>query len=318
MMKAIEQHIDNMFRDLPETTEIKRIKNDLYLNALDRYEELSLQGKTESEALGTIIIEIGDLDVLLEEFGYDIDSDLKDYSLNTFEEAMDFIEFNQRESNKIALGVFMILFGAGLIPTLGTFNLGGIGVAILLLLVALAVGLFVMSGMRQENYKGHYNDKEQIFYMSDDDYNRMYQQHIAFKEKESLRIPLGVMLIILATIPIIIFSVLENEMLIERFGILVVMTMVGIGVSQFIKYGMVNSAFEKTLNIGEYSEEERRFDERIEPIADVYWISMTFIYLTWSFLTMNWHITWIMWPAAGFIWAILSIIVGSYMNKNDR
>lgn len=42
-MKAIEQHIDYMFQDLPETKEIKRIKDDLYLNALNRYEELTAQ-----------------------------------------------------------------------------------------------------------------------------------------------------------------------------------------------------------------------------------------------------------------------------------
>lgn len=317
-MKVIEQHIDYMFRDLPETEEIKRIKNDLYLNGLDRFEELSNQGRTESEALGTIIVEMGELDVLLDEIGYDVERDLEDYSMNSLEEAESYVHFNRKESNKIAFGVFLILVGAGLIPTLETFNAGGVGVVLLMLFIAIAVGTFIMSGMKQENIGKHVSDDDQVYYMADDDYDQLETQYLMFKEKESYRIPVGVMLTILAAIPIIIFSFMENEFLIERYGILLLMIMIGIGVSQFIKYGMVNTAFEKALNIGEYSEEERRLQKKMEPIAGIYWISMTLIYLTWSFLTMNWHITWMVWPAAGFIWAIVSIVLENSVKRDNE
>src|SRR5699024_9758573 len=108
-MNAVEQHIENMFRYFPETEEIKRIKNDLYQNAQDRYDELVALGKTESEALGTIIIEIGERDVLLEELGYDQEQDLMDYSFHTLAEAENYIMFTNRESMKIGLGILLIL-----------------------------------------------------------------------------------------------------------------------------------------------------------------------------------------------------------------
>lgn len=124
------------------------------------------------------------------------------------------------------------------------------------------------------------------------------------------------MLSIVAVIPLIIFTYMERELLIERFGILILMTTIGLGVSQFIKYGVVNSAFEKVLSVGEYSEEEQKIQNKMDPIASIYWISITIIFLIWSFITMDWHISWIIWPIAGFFWAIISILLGMFIEKD--
>ncbi|HZK22886.1 MAG TPA: hypothetical protein VFC62_02150, partial [Atopostipes sp.] len=132
-MKAIQQHINFLFQDLPETNEIKRIKNDLYLNAVDRFNELRREGRTESEALGTVIIEMGDREDLLENMHYDQEADLKEHSVHSLSEARHLIGSYDFEGNKIGLGIFLILFGAGLIVTLETFDLAGIGVIILLI-----------------------------------------------------------------------------------------------------------------------------------------------------------------------------------------
>lgn len=314
-MKAIQQHIDYLFDDLPDTKEIKRIKNDLYLNATDRYEELISQGKTESEALGTIIMEIGDRDVLLESMSYNQEKDLKDYSTNTLEDARYYIASNSQEANKIGLGVLMILVGAGLVATASTFNLEILGVIVLLLLVALAVGLFINSGLVLEAVNQDLNSADNAFYMTEEDY-RVVETHFRdFKTQERFRIPVGVMLCILAVIPILFFSFLDNELLIERYGVLLLTTAVGVGVFQFIKYGMIQSAYEKVLSIGEYSVEERQFQQKVEPIAGIYWTIITFIYLGWSFLTMAWHISWIIWPIAGAAWGVIAMVLKM---KSDR
>lgn len=266
-MNAIEQHINYLFQNIPETEEIKRIKNDLLLNAMDRFDELLADGKTESEALGTIIIEMGELDELLESLGYDQHQDLNDYSTNTLQEANYLIEAYDLESNKIAMGILMIMLGAGLIPTLCTFQLAEIGVILLLVLVAAAVGLLIQSGLKLESLEKSLEDEEDIFYLTDEDYQIVEDQFRHFKESERYRIPLGVMLCIASAVPLIFLAFLGQELLIERYGILLLLILVGIGVYQFVKYGMVESAYEKALSIGEYSVAERRFQEKIEPIA---------------------------------------------------
>lgn len=315
-MNAIEQHIDYLFQNIPETEEIKRIKNDLLLNAMDRFDELLADGKTESEALGTIIIEMGELDELLESLGYDQHQDLNDYSTNTLQEANYLIEAYDLESNKIAMGILMIMLGAGLIPTLGTFQLAEIGVILLLVLVAAAVGLFIQSGLKLESLEKSLEDEEDIFYLTDEDYQIVEDQFRHFKESERYRIPLGVMLCIASAVPLIFLAFLGQELLIERYGILLLLIMVGIGVYQFVKYGMVESAYEKALSIGEYSVAERRFQEKIEPIAVIFWMVITVVYLAWSFFTGVWHISWIIWPLAGFLWGIISVLVKMISDKD--
>ncbi len=314
-MEAIQQHITFLFRDLPDTDEIKRIKTDLYLNGTDRFDELISQGKSESEALGTVIIEMGDREDLLESFGYNQETDLKDHSLNSLSEARFLIASYNFEGSKIGLGVLTILIGAGLIPTLETFNLAAIGVILLLILVALAVGMFISAGLRLEAIEASLQSAENVFYLTDDDYEIVEEQYLLFKEENRFRIPMGVMLCILSVIPIVYFGFLENEFLIQRYGVILLMLAVGIGVYQFVKYGMNETAYEKVLNLGEYSIEERQLQQKMEPFAGIYWTIITFVYLAWSFLTMHWHYTWIIWPLAGALWAIIVMI---YKMMSDR
>lgn len=315
-MDAIQQHIDYLFQELPETEEIKRIKNDLYLNATDRYEELLSEGKTESEALGTIIIEMGDLDVLLESMDYDREEDLQNYSLNTLDEARSYVALNSQEASKIGMGVLVILVGAGFVPMAGTFNIAEIGVILLLGLIALAVGLFINSGLKLEAMEKSVRGEDRVFYMTKEDYNQVEEEFVLFKEKERYRIPIGVMLCILSVMPLIFFAFLENDLLVERYGVVLLMLTVGVGVYQFIKYGMVHSAYEKVLSIGEYSEEERNFQQTIEPISGIYWSVVTLVYLAWSFITMNWGFTWIIWPIAAGVWGIITLIVKQRNNQS--
>ena len=316
-MNAIEQHIKYLFQDLPETDEIKRIKNDLHLNAMDRFDELIANGKAESEALGTIIIEMGDRDDLLQGFGYNQDQDLRDYSTNTLTEAKYIIEAYRDESNKIALGILMILVGAGLIPTLDTFNLVSIGIVLLLVFVALAVGLFIYGGMRLESVEESLHDEDKEFYLTDEDYRIVEDQYRDFKESNRFRIPLGVMLSIASAVPIILFGFYGSDFLIERYGVLLLVTLVGLGVYQFVKYGMVDTAYQKVLNLGEYSIEELQFQKKMEPAAGIYWMVVTAGYLGWSFITMDWGYTWIVWPIAGITWGIISMVL-KVMSKQDR
>jgi len=138
-----------------------------------------------------------------------------------------------------------------------------------------------------------------------------------FKEKERYRIPTGVMLCIVSVVPLLLFSLMENTLLVERFGVILLTSMVGIGVYQFIKYGMMNSAYEKILNLGEYSVEEQLFQKRIEPLSGVYWIIISLIYFVWSFTTMNWGQSWIIWPIAGIVWALISIVLKNFFGREE-
>lgn len=317
VFQEYKQYIDRMFHDLPDTEEIVNLKNNLYQQAIQRHQELYDLGKTESEIFGTIVIEIGERDALLENLGYDHEEDLINSSLSNIEDAKTYLAMTHTESKKIALGVLLILIGAGLIPTMESFYLGGLGVILLLVLTALSVGIFIMSAMKLESSK-YGDDHEGVIYISDDDYSLIEKQYVLFKEENRFRIPLGVALCILSPIPLLIFGLIDAEFYAERFGVILLTALVGIGVYQFITYGMLDSAFKRILNIGEYSAKEQSFQKVIEPVGTIYWLMMTLLYLIWSFTTMDWHITWIIWPVSGILWSIIISILKAFKSQDNN
>ena len=68
-MEAIREYLNNMFLNLPETPQVLRAKAELMEMMEDKYEELTAEGMSEKEAVGTVISEFGNLDELAEELG---------------------------------------------------------------------------------------------------------------------------------------------------------------------------------------------------------------------------------------------------------
>ncbi len=68
-MEAIREYLHNLFMSLPETPEVLRAKAALLEMMEDKYDELVSEGKSEKEAVGTVISEFGNLDELAEELG---------------------------------------------------------------------------------------------------------------------------------------------------------------------------------------------------------------------------------------------------------
>ena len=58
-------------------------------------------------------------------------------------------------------------------------------------------------------------------------------------------------------------------------------------------------------------EDEVHYDNKyVGAIMDVFWPTVTCIYLIWSFLSFNWGFTWIIWPVAAVVKKIIENIWG--------
>lgn len=86
-MEAIREYLNNLFMSLPETPEVLRAKAELLEMMEDKYEELIQEGRSEKEAIGTVISEFGNLEELAEELGIDIylKKETKDNKANALE-----------------------------------------------------------------------------------------------------------------------------------------------------------------------------------------------------------------------------------------
>ncbi len=166
-METIKTYLENMFRNLPKTNEIERLKNELLSNMEDRYNELKNEGKRENEAVGVVISEFGNIDELMEEMNIKTTADSgKSYPSISIEDAREFISMNKKASHIIATGVGLILLGVSLMIFLFSLIEGNriyssispdavnaIPIIILFLFIAAAVGLFIYSASKMEKYK---------------------------------------------------------------------------------------------------------------------------------------------------------------------
>lgn len=70
-METIRVYLDTMFRSLPDTSEVRRAKEELLAMMEDKYTELRSEGKSENEAIGQVIAEFGNAEELIRELELD-------------------------------------------------------------------------------------------------------------------------------------------------------------------------------------------------------------------------------------------------------
>ena len=68
-METLKKYLDMMFSDLPDTPNVNKAKADLWNMMEDKYEALLAEGKTETEAVGVVIAEFGNLDEVADDLG---------------------------------------------------------------------------------------------------------------------------------------------------------------------------------------------------------------------------------------------------------
>lgn len=185
---------------------------------------------------------------------------------------------------------------------------GGIGTAILLLMIAVAAGIMIIRGLRIGKYE--YMEKELITL-------QYGVQGIVQKKKKDFEktfgtcIAVGVMCCILGVIPLLIVGGIAEDgfALVVCTGVLLVM--IAIGVCFMVWAGVIWGSFQKLLQEGDYTEEKKENNKQFERtmgfVPPIYWCIATAIYLAISFTQNNWDKSWIVWPVAGVLFAALMV-----------
>ena len=69
VVNTIKNYLESMFANMPNSPEVLKAKNELWQMMEDKYTELIGEGKTENEAVGTVISEFGNLEDLADVLG---------------------------------------------------------------------------------------------------------------------------------------------------------------------------------------------------------------------------------------------------------
>lgn len=192
----------------------------------------------------------------------------------------------------------------------------GIGVSVLLLLVTIAVALFILKGIKLSKYKFLEIENISLQYgVKGIVEKRADEYESTFK----ISTVIGVALCILGVIPVIALAgVAEMNAVIGASSVGALLVMISAGVNFLVRSAMVNGSFQKLLQTGKFTDENKNFRRKFKHIGGIYWCLAIVIYLTWSLITFNWHTTWIVWPIAGVLFAVVvKISKEIFKSKNN-
>lgn len=261
-MKIIEEFIDSLFSGVVETSETKQLKADLLANAEDRYEDLLSQGKSENEAIGTIISEFGTIDELMEELNLENKQvDEPNDSMNglpeiSVEEGLDYLAVQRKGAIQIGLGVVAIMVGVGLLVGMRGVLSNGLGLVCLFIGVAIGVPLFIVAGNRFVAM-----DKQLGQRLIPIKLKRSCTKRTKFSTIIYFLYGSGRSFCILGLIPVVVFSsglhlmmrrsmhqMMGGQYYNGTMGISWLFFLVSVGVFLFIFGGVIKGSFNKLLN----------------------------------------------------------------------
>ena len=224
----------------------------------------------------------------------------------TLQEGRRYAELTRETARKFAPAVAacvcsptpLLLLG-GLSEYRGTVSEGfaaGVGMTVLLLIVAAAVAVFITGGMKLSQYK--YIEEEP--FLGDPDMVRWAQGERQRRTPMFTRcIVIGVTLCILGVIPLILLGCMGVGDFYLVLVLDVLLWLVALATILFVYGGMTYGCFTQLLQRDDYTPERKRADQKL---GGAYWCVVTAVYLAVSFLTGRWDKTWIIWACAGVLY----------------
>lgn len=319
-METIKIYLENMFANMPKTDQILRIKNDLFSNMEEKYNELKNSGKSENEAIGIVISEFGNIDELVNELGIECDKNGAVIPNITQNEAENFITAKRESGILVGIGAALCIIAVAMLLLINTLVDNKIicknitknftdmfGIIALVIIIIPAVALFIYSGMKLEKYEYLQNDFELTLSLK----SLIQQKYDAFKPTYSISVIIGVCLCILSPIALFIGSAFGNSG--STYGLVVLLIIIAIAVFIFIYFGSINESFGILLKVDSISKEKAKNDKVIGAVAAIVWPLAACIFLISGLVFNQWHINWIVFPITGILFgmfcAVYSIIV---------
>lgn len=236
----------------------------------------------------------------------------------TMEEASTFLSVKAATARPVALGVFLCILSPICLLLLGAMceqpNSGmsegfaaGVGLVILLGMVVTSVAIFVSCGSKTARFEYLEREIFETEYGVTGMVKARKEQYKAAYDRGNL---IGVCLCVLS--PIFLFlgmAIFSGDILLLVFCLCLTLALAGVGVLFLVGVGIPWASFEKLLQEGEYSQEEKSRLPVTGAVSTVYWLAAVAVYLAWSFATDDWQHTWIVWPVAGVLFpAVLSLV----------
>lgn len=247
----------------------------------------------------------------------------------TIGEASDYLALRRTAAPKMALATMLCIFSPiALIGLAAVSELSvsvfpvregvaaGIGLCVLLVLVAVAVVLFMDCGNKAKEYD--FLEKEPF----ETEYGvtgMVKERQKAFKPTYDRMNTIGTVLCVLSFVPLFAAMALMHEDFFMTMAVCLLLAVVGVGVYFFVYGGTIYSSMEKLLEEGDYTRREKSQKNITGPVSVIYWLAVTAVFLIYTFGPNGNgqpRYSWIIWAVAGVLYA--AVLAGIKLIRNRK
>ena len=239
----------------------------------------------------------------------------------TMEQAADYLSLRRAAAPKLAAALLCVLSPVALLllaalsdrpgAALSENAAAGIGLCVLLVLVAAAVAVFITCAAQVKAYA----------FLETEPFETACGVTGMVRERRAAAAPehtrgkvAGTVLCILSAVPLFIAVCLNGPDLLYVAAVCLLLVLAGVGSALFVYGGVYQAAMDRLLEEGDYVRPRKRQNGVVGAISSIYWLTVTAAYLLWTFGPW-WDAqpqdTWILWAVAGVLYgAVMALVRG--------
>ena len=240
----------------------------------------------------------------------------------TMEEASAYLALRREAAPKMALATCLCILSPVALLMLAAMSefarfgisenaAAGIGLCVLLVLVAIGVALFLTCAAKVRDF----DFLEKVPFETEYGVSGMVKERRQEFSATYSRLNItGTVLCILSAVPLFIAVCLDGPDLLYVGAVCLLLVLAGVGSAVFVSGGVYWAAMDRLLEEGDYVRPRKRQNGVVGAVSGIYWLVAAAAYLLWTFGPW-WDAqpqdTWILWAVAGVLYgAVMALVRG--------
>ena len=238
----------------------------------------------------------------------------------TMEQAADYLALRQAAAPKLALATLLCVLSPAALLLLAALSdrpgaaisenaAAGIGLCVLLVLVAVAVSLFLRTAAQVREFKFLEEEPFETEYGVD---GMVRQRQQEYKDTNTRLTTVGVVLCVLAAVPLFAVMCIDGADLLYVGAVCALLALVAVGCLALVTTGVYQGAMEQLLEEGDYTRPQKKHHKLRGTVTMIYWLAATAVFLLYTYGPHGNgqpRYSWIIWAVAGVLYAAVMGIV---------
>ena len=247
----------------------------------------------------------------------------------TMEEAAAYLALRREAAPKMALATFLCIISPAALLMLAAMSefprfgisenaAAGIGLCVLLVLVAIGVALFLTCAAKVRDFA----------FLEEEPFETEYGVSGMVKERmqdfagtySRLNI-IGTVLCILSAVPLFVSMCMETADVVYVAAVCLLLIIAGMGCVAFTYGGTIHASMERLLEEGDYTRQRKSRRGVKGAVSTIYWLLVTAIFMWYTFGPSGngqARYSWFIWAIAGVLYAAVMLVVNLIQRSREH